>query len=147
MKTIYYDKSNGYICNRYPSDIEVTSNSGSIEVSDEIYEQTMGVEYGKIWAVVDGKPKVIDYKEITESLEYKTKLINDEIYSLKRYLSDTDYIVSKINEASVLNEDVESLKQNYSEQLSKRKEYRAKINELEAQLKELENSSSKEAIN
>ena len=39
MKKVYYDKKTGYLCNRYPKDIEKTEDSPFIEVEDEIEEQ------------------------------------------------------------------------------------------------------------
>ena len=50
----------------------------------------------------------------------------------KQYLNDTDYVITKLNEAKLENEDLfNSLKEEYAEVLIKRKEARAKINELE----------------
>ena len=51
---IYYDKETGYLCNRYPKDIEVKKDTPFIEVSEEEANKTYVVEYGKFWAVKDG---------------------------------------------------------------------------------------------
>lgn len=56
----------------------------------------------------------------------------NEILELKRYLSDTDYVISKLNELKLEDEEeYEAAKAEYSETLKKRKEARARINELE----------------
>ena len=55
----------------------------------------------------------------------------------KNRLSETDYIVVKIAEAQALGEDVTTLLEKYAEELSNRKFYRQKINELEQLLEAL----------
>lgn len=66
--------------------------------------------------------------------------IYEEIQELKTYLSDTDYIVTKINEvmAEGTEEEISAIKEEYKEQLIKRKEARKRINELEKELGDLE---------
>jgi len=46
----------------------------------------------------------------------------------KWYLERTDWIISKISEASINGTDISSLKEKYSEELSKRYEARIEIN-------------------
>ena len=134
MKKIYYDKKTGYLCNRYPKDIEKTDDSPFIEVEDEIEEQTYAVEYGKFWKVVDGSLVIGDDLETQATQEYKDLVRYNEINEYQQYLNDTDYIITKLNEAKIEDEDLfNSLKEKYAEVLTKRKEARAKINELEAQ--------------
>ena len=134
MKKIYYDKKTGYLCNRYPKDIEKTDDSPFIEVEDDIEEQTYAVEYGKFWKVVDGSLVIGDDIETQATQEYKDLVKNNMICEYKQYLNDTDYIITKLNEAKIEDEDYfNSLKEEYAEVLIKRKEARAKINELEAQ--------------
>ena len=134
MKKIYYDKKTGYLCNRYPKDIEKTDDSPFIEVEDEIEEQTYAVEYGKFWKVVDGSLVIGDDIETQATQEYKDLVRSNEINEYQQYLNDTDYVITKLNEAKIEDEDLfNSLKEKYKEVLIKRKEARAKINELEAQ--------------
>ena len=134
MKKIYYDKKTGYLCNRYPKDIEKTDDSPFIEVEDEIEEQTYAVEYGKFWKVVDGSLVIGDDVETQATQEYKDLVRYNEINEYQQYLNDTDYVITKLNEAKIEDEDLfNSLKEKYAEVLTKRKEARAKINELEAQ--------------
>lgn len=134
MKKVYYDKKTGYLCNRYPKDIEKTDDSPFIEVEDELEEQTYAVEYGKFWKVVDGSLVIGDDIETQATQEYKDLVRSSEINEYQQYLNDTDYVITKLNEAKIEDEELfNSLKEKYKEVLIKRKEARAKINELEAQ--------------
>ena len=134
MKKVYYDKKTGYLCNRYPKDIEKTDDSPFIEVDDELEEQTYAVEYGKFWKVVDGSLVIADDIETQATQEYKDLVRSNKINEYQQYLNDTDYVITKLNEAKIEDEELfNSLKEKYAEILTKRKEARAKINELEAQ--------------
>ena len=134
MKKIYYDKKTGYLCNRYPKDIEKTDDSPFIEVEDDLEEQTYAVEYGKFWKVVDGSLVIGDDIETQATQEYKDLVRYNEINKYQQYLNDTDYVITKLNEAKIEDEELfNSLKEKYAEILTKRKEARTKINELEMQ--------------
>ena len=133
MKKIYYDAKTGYICDRYPKAIKKTDDSPFIEVEDDLEEQTYAVEYGKFWKVVDGSLIIGDDIETQETQEYKNFIKNNMICEYRQYLNDTDYVITKLNEAKIEDEDYfNSLKEKYAEVLIKRKEARAKINELES---------------
>ena len=132
MKRIYYDKETGYLCNRYPKDIEKTDDSPFIDVEDELEDQTYCAEYGKAWKVINGALVIADDIETQETQEYKDFIKRNEINEYKQYLAQTDYVISKLNEAKIEDETLfESLKVKYADILNKRKEARAKINELE----------------
>ena len=132
MKKVYYDKETGYLCDRYPKDIKQTDDSSFIEVDDELEEQTYCVEYGKFWKVVDGSLVISDDIETQATQEYKDLVRNNLMCEHKQYLNDTDYVITKLNEAKLEDENLfNSLKEKYAEVLIKRKEARAKINELE----------------
>ena len=134
MKKVYYDKETGYLCDRYPKDIEKTDDSPFIEVEDDLEEQTYSVEYGKFWKIVNGSLVIGDDIETQQTQEYKDFVKNNLLCEYKQYLNDTDYVITKLNEAKLEDEDLfNSLKEKYAEVLIKRKEARAKINELEAQ--------------
>ena len=138
MNKIYYDKETGYLCNRYPKDIEKTDASPFIEVDDKDYEETFTCPYGLFWAVKDGALKLVDDVETKATKEYKTMVLKNEITELQKYLTDTDYIITKLNEAKLEDDaEFEAMKAQYSEQLIKRKEARSKINELQKQLEEI----------
>ena len=135
MNKIYYDKETGYLCNRYPKDIEKTDTSLFIEVEDKDYEETFVHPYGLFWAVRDGALKLVDDVETQATEEYKTMVRNNEITELQQYLTDTDYIIIKLNEAKLEDEaEFETMKAQYSEQLTKRKKARSKINELQQEI-------------
>lgn len=129
---VYYDKETGYLCERYPKDIEVKEDTPFIELPDEEVEETYIVEYGKFWAIKDNKLVKVDDIELQATEEYKQEIKNNEIADLKRYLDNTDYVIAKLNEAKIEDEELfNQLKTKYSEILEKRKEARARINELE----------------
>lgn len=135
MNKIYYDKETGYLCNRYPKDIEKTDASLFIEVEDKDYEETFVHPYGSFWAVRDGALKLVDDVETQATEEYKTMVRNNEITELQQYLTDTDYIIIKLNEAKLEDDaEFETMKAQYSEQLTKRKKARSKINELQQEI-------------
>ena len=129
---VYYDKETGYLCNRYPKDIEVKEDTPFIELPDEEVEETYIVEYGKFWAIKDNKLVKVDNIELQATEEYKQEIKNNEIADLKNYLDNTDYVIAKLNEAKIEDEELfEELKVKYAEILTKRKQARARINELE----------------
>lgn len=129
---VYYDKETGYLCNRYPKDIEVKEDTPFIELPEEEVEETYIVEYGKFWAIKDNKLVKVDDIELQATEEYKQEIKNNEIADLKRYLDNTDYVIAKLNEAKIEDEEFfEELKVKYVEILTKRKQARARINELE----------------
>ena len=135
MNKISYDKETGYLCNRYPKDIEKTDTSLFIEVEDKDYEETFVHPYGLFWAVRDGALKLVDDVETQATEEYKTMVRNNEITELQQYLTDTDYIIIKLNEAKLEDDaEFEAMKAQYSEQLTKRKKARSKINELQQEI-------------
>ena len=58
----------------------------------------------------------------------------EETLELKKFLSSTDYVISKLNELKLEDDlEYEKAKSEYAEVLAKRKEARARINELGAQ--------------
>ena len=129
---VYYQKSTGFICYRYPYHYEPENENDFIEMSAEEAEPTYQCVYGKIWVVKDGKPVLIDDEKIINTEEYKTRVRANEIATLKKYRSDTDYVVAKLNELKLEDEaEYEAEKAKYADILKKRKEARMKINELE----------------
>jgi hypothetical protein len=43
MNKVYYNKE-GWICNRYPYDIEIEDENSFIEVEDDVYNKTLECE-------------------------------------------------------------------------------------------------------
>ena len=74
-------------------------------------------------------------EELSEKAEYETakseylKCLNS-IRAKKKYLADTDYVISKISERKILGEDIEALKEEYKEILNNRGAYRLEIGTL-----------------
>lgn len=125
MERIYYDKKTGLLCNRVPTNFKVEDESCYIDVSPEVAKMTYSCVTGQHWAVIDNTLTLVEY-ETTESRLLK---INNKLAKLKAFLTETDYVVSKINEASFLEK--KKLKKKYKEVLSQRQAYRQEINELE----------------
>lgn len=135
MKKVYYDLKTGYLCDRYPKDIPHTDNSPFIEVSEEEAEKTMVCKYGKFWAVRNGKLEIVDDDEVTNTDEYKKYKNTCEISTYQHYLSDTDWVISKLQETKFTNSsDYSSLLVKYEDILKKRKIARENINKLEREI-------------
>lgn len=138
LKKFHYDPTTGKITNHpfYDDDSEV--ESPFIELSYETWRQKLKVcQYGKMFVYQNGEILMTDDLEFQKTTEYKKTMLNGEIEYEKSLLQATDYIIPKIQEASILGDDVEALKTQYATQLEQRKNARARINELEAQLKAL----------
>lgn len=124
---IYYNEK-GWVLDRYPYGEFHSKKSPFIEVDEVTYERTLSTDEGCRWRVTDGKlaEEVYDQSIIDEIARI------NELLSLKEYLSDTDYVVSKLNEAKLESEDeFETLKAKYADVLERRKTARSRINELE----------------
>lgn len=133
MQKVYYDEETGFVCNRYPSCKPIKEDSPFIEVEDEEERKTYVVKTGYAWAVINEKLTVVDDFEAQNSAEYKRMIKENEIVVLKQYLADTDYVITKLNEAKLEDEEeFNALKEQYADILTKRKDTRAKINELES---------------
>lgn len=135
MEKIYYVKSSGLVCHRFPNDLEPESENDFIEVSKEEASKTYQCPFGKVWKVKDGK-LALEGKECSaeehEAIEKANRL--NEIAELKKYLEDTDYIVIKMAECYGDDKALKAIRDEYPEQLAKRKEARARINELEGKI-------------
>lgn len=135
---IHYQKETGIVCERYPKDVPITDDCLEMEITDDKYQQTLQCDYGRMWAVKDDSLVVIDDEEIINSTEYKKYLLNAQLMQYKSYLSDTDYVISKLNELKLEDEDeYETEKANYADVLVKRKEARKKINEITKEIEKL----------
>ena len=132
-KKFYYNQDNGTIDVRpFYSTIE-KSDKPYIELTfDEWEEKLASCKYGYRKAYINNEIVEIEDIEVMNSEEYKNRMKEREINKLKKYLSDTDYVITKLNEAKIEDEDLfNSLKTEYSDILTKRKEARVRINELE----------------
>lgn len=136
---IYYKKSNGYLCYRYPYDLVAEDDDPYIEVTPEEAEQTLMCEEGKTWAVIDGKLQIIDHVETQNTPEYKISQLNLNISIEQEFLTKTDYVIVKLQEAQLEDEEeYQALKLKYADILAKRKQSRKLINEWEEKLAKLQ---------
>lgn len=133
MEKIYYNKD-GFVCNRYPHNYPIDDENRFIEAEKEDFDKTMSCQVGYIWAVINGRLELIldpDEEETAKRLSIEK---SNKLATLKAYLSDTDYVISKLNELKLEDDDeYESAKKEYADVLAKRKEARKRINELEAE--------------
>lgn len=88
------------------------------------------------WLIGEEDMELVRMLDEDYKLHTKSKL-EIERRKLEKYLVETDYVVTKINEAIALDEDVDALKTKYSETLASRKLARARINEIESEMEAL----------
>ena len=88
------------------------------------------------WLIGEEDMELVRMPDEDYKLHFKSKL-EIEKHKLEKYLAETDYVVTKINEAIALEEDAEALKVKYSEILTNRKSARARINEIESEIEAL----------
>ena len=133
-KKFYYDENTGVIEVTPFYDEEKEKNLPYIELTFEEWERDLSTcSYGFKKAYRDGKIIEVADKEVQASEEYKNLQKEIEITNLKNYLSETDYIITKLNEAKIEDDALfEELKTKYADELQKRKEARERINELSA---------------
>lgn len=150
MERFYYKDSKGNLFNfKTPGFIKYKeieerlyrSDENGNPVLDENGEQKYDIEKKRVAdGLLDGYTQITkeEFEELTKPKEptEEEKAAQEKarkIAEYKKYLSDTDYIVLKMGEylADGNTEAVTAIKTEYAEQLAKRKQARAKINELE----------------
>lgn len=137
MKKLYYDKDTGFVSERYPHNYK-KDESVFVEVEDDLYNKTFSVDTGYIWKVENGVPVIVEDPDENSQKELKRMNLNNQLCDFQQYLTDTDYIITKLNEAKLEDDtEFETMKAQYSEQLTKRKEARSKINELQQEIASL----------
>lgn len=134
MEKIYYNRD-GFVCGRYPHNYPIDDENRFIEVDDDVFGETLSCQVGYIWSVVNGKPELTLDPDETETKKRLDIEKGNQLATLKAYLSETDYVISKLNELKLDDDDgeYEKARAKYAEVLTKRKEARKKINELEAE--------------
>lgn len=131
MKRIFFDRNTMAVSGRYPH-FYPSVEKDYLDVADDVYEETLSCEYGKIWKVKDGVPYLADDLEVQGSDEYKDFTNRNKICEYRAYLDSTDYVISKLSELKLEDEqEYQKAMGEYKDVLAKRKEARAKINELE----------------
>ena len=132
-KKFYYNPTTYEIERRAFYDEVEDKDLPFIELTFEEWEEKLSsLSYGYKKVYLNGEIQEVLDEKIINTIEYKNIQKEWEIKKLKRYLSDTDYIITKLNEAKIEDEELfNSLKTEYADILTKRKEARARINELE----------------
>ena len=132
-KKFYYNPTTYEIERRAFYDEVEDKDLPFIELTFEEWEEKLSsLSYGYKKVYLNGEIQEVLDENVINTIEYKNIQKEWEIKKLKRYLSDTDYVITKLNEAKIEDEDLfNSLKTEYSDILAKRKEARVRINELE----------------
>ena len=132
-KKFYYNPTTYEIERRAFYDEVEDKDLPFIELTFEEWEEKLSsLSYGYKKVYLNGEIQEVLDENVINTIEYKNIQKEWEIKKLKRYLSDTDYVITKLNEAKIEDENLfNSLKTEYSDILAKRKEARARINELE----------------
>lgn len=132
-KKFYYNPTTYEIERRAFYDEVEDKDLPFIELTFEEWEEKLSsLSYGYKKVYLNGEIQEVLDEKVINTIEYKNIQKEWEIKKLKRYLNDTDYVITKLNEAKIEDEDLfNSLKTKYSDILTKRKEARIRINELE----------------
>ena len=132
-KKFYYNPTTYEIERRAFYDEVEDKDLPFIELTFEEWEEKLSsLSYGYKKIYLNGEIQEVLDEKVINTIEYKNTQKEWEIKKLKRYLNDTDYVITKLNEAKIEDEDLfNSLKTEYSDILTKRKEARVRINELE----------------
>ena len=132
-KKFYYNPTTYEIERRAFYDEVEDKDLPFIELTFEEWEEKLSsLSYGYKKVYLNGEIQEVLDEKVINTIEYKNIQKEWEIKKLKRYLSDTDYVITKLNEAKIEDENLfNSLKTEYADILAKRKEARARINELE----------------
>ena len=130
---IYYQKDTGYLCLRYPYDIPVDDNCTFIEVDEQTYNNTLACEVGNTWAVVNGELKEVPMPSVQTDPSFIEKKKEWHITDLQQFLDDTDYIITKLSELKLEDEEeYEQERAKYAEILEQRKAARQELRELKS---------------
>lgn len=131
-KRFYYNKKTGVIDVTPFYDEQEEKKQPFIELSFEEWEKNLSIcKYGFKKAYINNEIVEVEDKELQASEGYKSLQKEIEISNLKNYLSETDYIVTKLNELRLDDEaEYEKACAKYANVLDKRKQSRARINEL-----------------
>ena len=132
-KKFYYNPTTYEIERRAFYDEVEDKDLPFIELTFEEWEEKLSsLSYGYKKVYLNGEIQEVLDENVINTIEYKNIQKEWEIKKLKRYLSNTDYVITKLNEAKIEDEELfNSLKTEYSDILTKRKEARVRINELE----------------
>ncbi len=131
-KKFYYNPTTYEIERRAFYDEVEDKDLPFIELTFEEWEEKLSsLSYGYKKVYLNGEIQEVLDELVINTEEYKNAQKEWEIKKLKRYLNDTDYVITKLNEAKIEDdEEFNNLKIEYAEVLTKRKEARVRINKL-----------------
>lgn len=131
-KKFYYNPTTYEIERRAFYDEVEDKDLPFIELTFEEWEEKLSsLSYGYKKVYLNGEIQEVLDEKVINTIEYKNAQKEWEIKKLKRYLNDTDYVITKLNETKIEDDELfNSLKTEYSDILTKRKEARVRINEL-----------------
>lgn len=87
---IYYNKD-GWVCNRYPYDLEIDNENNFLDISDEDYNLTLSCKEFHAWKVINNLLVVERYEETPINTNFQIEL--DEI---KNWFFENDWKINKI---------------------------------------------------
>lgn len=106
MEKIYYNNE-GWVCQRYPYDLEIEDENQFIEVDEQAYEKTLTCSVGMAWRVVDGKLE----EQVYNQSEVDKSLIEEEISNLKQEIAKAKEDVEQVELFGMERQDYEQKKQ------------------------------------
>lgn len=101
----------------------------NIKVTEEQWQVAIDNGHNKV--NTNGTTELFDFRTTEEITLAKNE---QKITEAKQYLADTDWIVVKINEAALINENTAQLLTKYADILSERENKRLTINQLESSI-------------
>lgn len=125
MHKLYYT-SNGWLCNRQPYVIPVENNQLYMEVSDDIYYDTLFARTGMAWRVVHGKL----VQEIYDKTAYQKDQIRQEIHELKAEIAKDKEDVEQVELFGMERQDYDRKKARCVEIILRLRELEARLNEM-----------------
>jgi hypothetical protein len=138
----YYDATTGVIENHCFLDAPLEQDKPYIILTYNEWCQKMQVGKQYYFKVYKNN-EIIEEPDPTKTKEIRISQINNQIYEDQDYLSKTDYIITKLNELQLVDdESFIAEKAKYATDLQARKDKRMEINALQAELKTLETSNS-----
>ena len=134
---IYYDKSTGKVILEIDNTKE--KDYEKLEIEDMMeYQKVFVIPFGKMWIVKDGSLQLVDNEEVMATKEYKEYSLKNQINEYSQYLISTDYIIAKLQEAQLTDEnEYQELLTKYKDTLAQRKIAREKVNTLGTELNSL----------
>ena len=106
MEKIFYNNQ-GWVCQRYPYDLEIENENQFIEVDEQAYEKTLACAVGKAWRVVDGKLE----EQVYDQTAVDKTLIEEEIATLKQEIAKAKEDVEQVELFGMERQDYEQKKQ------------------------------------